>query len=269
MRLRYTKLGRVAFLGHLDLCRHLPRIFRRAGIELHYSVGYHPKPELSFGPALGLGIAALGELLDVKLGEEVPETEICRRLQAVTLGGIDWLGAAALGPNDRALGRVVAETELWAKLPAGTALEPALERWRGDAPLRVRRAGRGAGVGRMIDVRRAVTDLGPVESSSAQAVAVRRRLGWDGAEDLERPVMRFRLTATHEGSAKPAEVLEALWDAAVAADAELGRVALWAVEEDGRLMDPLDLAALRRPLSLPSSEPASLAPGARAAPSPS
>ena len=32
-RLRYTKLGRVAFLGHLDLVRHLPRIFRRAGFS--------------------------------------------------------------------------------------------------------------------------------------------------------------------------------------------------------------------------------------------
>ena len=64
-RLRYTKLGRVAYLGHLDLVRHLPRIFRRAGLELFYSVGFHPKPELSFGPALGLGIPSLGELLDV------------------------------------------------------------------------------------------------------------------------------------------------------------------------------------------------------------
>ena len=33
-RLRYTKLGRIAYLGHLDLIRHLPRIFRRAGLEL-------------------------------------------------------------------------------------------------------------------------------------------------------------------------------------------------------------------------------------------
>ena len=61
-RLRYTKLGRVAYLGHLDLVRHLPRIFRRAGLEIFYSVGFHPKPELSFGPALGLGIPSLGEL---------------------------------------------------------------------------------------------------------------------------------------------------------------------------------------------------------------
>ena len=81
-RLRYTKLGRIAYLGHLDLIRHLPRVFRRAGLEVFYSVGFHPKPELSFGPALGLGIPSLGELLDVKLIDRVPAAELVRRLLA-------------------------------------------------------------------------------------------------------------------------------------------------------------------------------------------
>src|SRR5262249_8223004 len=90
-RVRYTKLGRVAFLGHLDLVRHLPRIFRRAGFELYYSVGFHPKPELSFGPALGLGIPSLGELLDVTLVEDVEAAELRRRLARVTLDGIQIL----------------------------------------------------------------------------------------------------------------------------------------------------------------------------------
>src|SRR5207244_4290088 len=58
-RLRYTKLGRVVFLGHLDLIRHLPRVFRRAGLEVAYSAGFHPKPELTFAPALGLVVSSL------------------------------------------------------------------------------------------------------------------------------------------------------------------------------------------------------------------
>jgi len=55
-RLRYTKLGQAAYLAHLDLVRHLPRIFRRAGLDIAYSHGFHPKPGLCFGPALGLGL---------------------------------------------------------------------------------------------------------------------------------------------------------------------------------------------------------------------
>src|SRR6185369_5749513 len=92
-RIRYTKLGRVAYLGHLDLVRHLPRIFRRAGFELYYSVGFHPKPELSFGPALGLGIPSLGELLDVSLIDDVTPDELLQRLGPVTLDGVELLGA--------------------------------------------------------------------------------------------------------------------------------------------------------------------------------
>src|SRR5205814_4024006 len=108
-RLRYTKLGRVAFLGHLDLVRHLPRIFRRAGFTMFYSDGFHPKPELSYGPALGLGIPSLGELCDVTLIDDVAPEELLRRLARVTLDGIEFLEAARLGPADRPVGGVIAE----------------------------------------------------------------------------------------------------------------------------------------------------------------
>src|SRR4029079_925378 len=50
-RLRFAKLGPAALLGHLDLIRELPRAIRRAGVRLAYSEGFHPKPEMSFGPA--------------------------------------------------------------------------------------------------------------------------------------------------------------------------------------------------------------------------
>ncbi len=144
-RLRYTKLGRIAYLGHLDLIRHLPRVFRRAGLEVFYSIGFHPKPELSFGPALGLGIPSLGELLDVKLIDRVPRRRsscaACRRSRST---GIDFLGAVSLGDNDRALGRVIAEAEFAARLPAGADAEVGLALGRfADAagtPLRIQRA---------------------------------------------------------------------------------------------------------------------------------
>ena len=62
-----AKVGRAAFLGHLDLMRLLSRSFRRADLPLAVTRGYSPKPRISFGPALGLGVPSLGELLDVDL----------------------------------------------------------------------------------------------------------------------------------------------------------------------------------------------------------
>jgi radical SAM-linked protein len=267
MRLRYTKLGRVAYLGHLDLVRHLPRIFRRAGLELFYSVGFHPKPELTYGPALGLGIPSLCELLDVKLTDEVAPDELVERLQAVTIDGVRWLSAVRLGDNDRALGRVLARSTFWARLPVGSSAAEGLARWSAGEPIRVKRTGEGSGVGRMVDVRQAVRWLGPPtpslrdgagpdsgRGSTEDSMALRlERLGWneEGPLGAER-VLEFQLAISTDTSARPIEVVEGLFGPAIAREASLARVALSACEEE-RLLDPLDVVAFRR---LPSPKEA-------------
>ena len=247
VRLRYTKLGRVAYLGHLDLVRHLPRIFRRAGVELNYSLGFHPKPDLSFGPALGLGIPSLGELLDVKLSDRIDAAELVRRLQAVTLDGIRWTGGVGLGTNDRALGRVISRAEFWAALPAGVDVQTGLGVWRSGEPIKVKRQGEGAGVGRMIDVRRAVVLLDVLAPTGLRARAGARRAGMGRCRrGSTRTLIRFQLAVSTEGSAKPIEVLEGLWGADVAREALLARAHLWGdALPDGTLLDALDTEALR------------------------
>jgi radical SAM family uncharacterized protein/radical SAM-linked protein len=252
VRLRYTKLGRVSFLGHLDLVRHLPRIFRRAGLELFYSVGFHPKPELTYGPALGLGIPSLGELLDVKLNEEVAPDELLGRLQDRTIDGVSWLSAVRLGDNDRALGRVLGRSTLWARLPAGACADDGLALWRGGSPIRVKRTGEGSGVGRMIDIRHAVRWLGPAQGIEDAAVHRSRlaRLEWEdeGPCDPAR-LVELQLAISTDTSAKPVEVIEGLFGVEVARDTAFARISLWA-EEGGQLIDPMDIAAFRK---LPSS----------------
>jgi len=243
-RLRYTKLRRVAFLGHLDLIRHLPRIFRRAGVDLFYSVGFHPKPDFSFGPALGLGVPSLGEVLDVKLVDRVPPDELLARLAQVTLEGIDFLQAVALGEGDRGLGRVVAGAVFAARLPLNVDVDRALATYATGEPLVVVRKGRDAregraahGVGRSVDVRRSLQDVARFDDGE-----VRRKLGWQDGD-----LLRFRISVTHEGSARPAEVLDALLrrnPAAAAGDGggdriEVARLGL--VTVDGG--DPLSLVA--------------------------
>jgi radical SAM family uncharacterized protein/radical SAM-linked protein len=261
-RLRYTKLGRVSYLGHLDLVRHLPRIFRRARVELLYSIGFHPKPELSFGPALGLGVPSLGEILDVKLAEPIDPAELVERLNGVTLDGIRWLGGVALGDpeGDRALGKVLARSELWAMLPRGIAARPGLLRWQGGEPLKVLRRGEGAGVGRMVDLRQSLRSLAAVAPGGADDQSVRARLLWNDPDDLDCEIVAFQLAISTEGSAKPGEVVAGLWGEAVAADVTCARVALWAADGD-RLLDPLDTAALRQVTrGMPQVAAAELAP---------
>jgi radical SAM family uncharacterized protein/radical SAM-linked protein len=226
-RLRYTKLGRVAYLGHLDLIRHLPRIFRRAGLELFYSLGFHPKPELSFGPALGLGIPSLGELLDVTLIDDLDAHDLLARLGPVSLDGVAFLDAVRLGPNDRALGRVITRAEFAARLPDGVEAGALVGRFASGAPLVVRRES-DKGIARTVDVRKSLLALAPFDDQAA-----RRRLEWDGGG-----VFSFGVRVSHEGSARPIEVVEALAGPDVAVEADLARLGLWGGDE-AALVDPI------------------------------
>jgi len=63
-RAQYAKLGPARLLSHLELSQAIVRTFRRAGIPLSYSQGFHPLPKLSFGPPLPVGYESFVEFLD-------------------------------------------------------------------------------------------------------------------------------------------------------------------------------------------------------------
>ena len=98
-RLQYEKLGRAFLLGHLDLVREVPRILRRAGTPLSYSQGFHPKPVMTFGPALSLGVPSFEEYVDIKTTQPVELEGWVERLNAVCPVGVRFLEAIALTPG--------------------------------------------------------------------------------------------------------------------------------------------------------------------------
>ena len=66
-RLHFTKLEKARYLSHLELVRLFLRAFRRAGLDLVYSGGYHPMPKVSFALALPVGMESLSEIMDVQV----------------------------------------------------------------------------------------------------------------------------------------------------------------------------------------------------------
>jgi radical SAM-linked protein len=67
IRLRYTKLGKIRFIGHRDLARIWERSIRRGGLPVAYTEGFSPRPKMAFGLALALGFESECEYLDVEL----------------------------------------------------------------------------------------------------------------------------------------------------------------------------------------------------------
>ena len=70
LRVRYTKLGKIRFIGHRDVARIWERSLRKANIPVLYSQGFSPHPRISFGLALPTGFESEAEFVDVYLGED-------------------------------------------------------------------------------------------------------------------------------------------------------------------------------------------------------
>jgi radical SAM-linked protein len=81
VRITFTKQGALRYTGHLDLHRLWERAMRRAELPIAYSQGFHPQPKISLAAALPLGFSSCGEVLDVRLKQEINVDEIARRLE--------------------------------------------------------------------------------------------------------------------------------------------------------------------------------------------
>ena len=63
-RLKYAVEGAYRFAAHLDRVRAFYRALRRSELPVLYTHGFAPKPMLSFGPPLPVGLESEGEYLD-------------------------------------------------------------------------------------------------------------------------------------------------------------------------------------------------------------
>jgi len=103
-RLRWTKLGALAHVSHLEMVGLFMRSLRRADLPLALTAGRHPRPRLSFGPALALGTESYYEVLDVTLTADLEAADVQGRLNEVLPDGAAIVQAAPLAKADRGLG---------------------------------------------------------------------------------------------------------------------------------------------------------------------
>ncbi len=99
----YEKKGRARFLSHIDLIQVLQRAFRRAGIAVRQTQGFHPKPDFSYGPALPLGMEGLKEVLEFRSPRHFGEKEFLARINRALPSGYRFRSLARLGQSDRPL----------------------------------------------------------------------------------------------------------------------------------------------------------------------
>lgn len=70
-RITFSKNFPATLIGHLDFIKNLTRSFRRSGIKLLYSQGFHPFPKIEVASPLPLGISGENELMDLSVSNEI------------------------------------------------------------------------------------------------------------------------------------------------------------------------------------------------------
>lgn len=213
-RLRYRKLGRAAFIGHLDAMRLLQRMLRRAGCEPIYTRGFHPKPDMVFGPALGLGVVSLGEVVDLRLerlsetGEYIQADELQQRLQQAAPEGFVIVEVQQLGAEDKAVSRLITAADFAIGVPKDAAHTDGaqlsqVESWA-QRPLVVERPGKDGGESKRVDVQQFL--LSAEHLGDPTSASVRDELGWPADYD----VVRARVRIDNQGGVRPVELAQAL-----------------------------------------------------------
>jgi radical SAM family uncharacterized protein/radical SAM-linked protein len=99
VRVEYAKRGAVVALSHLETMHAMLRAMRRAGLPLAWSQGFHPKPKVSLGPALPVGVESECEMIDVELCGAMEAAEVARRLAPQLPEGLPLLGVQPLDPG--------------------------------------------------------------------------------------------------------------------------------------------------------------------------
>lgn len=121
VRVRFAKEADLRLISHRDLVRLFERMFRRVGVTLAMSQGFHPRPLMTFPDALSLGIAASNEAMDISFAEEIDPDDLLQRMSDQAPDGLVIKTVRILGDGERKakIERVVYELNL----PPETNLE--------------------------------------------------------------------------------------------------------------------------------------------------
>ena len=137
------------------ICPSLERLFRRAGLRLQMSEGFHPKPRISFPSALALGMEGHDEVMELELAESGSAEELHERLAAHAIPGLKFRRVEILAPGAKQarVRRVAYEATIPAERLANLADQ--VRRVWGSTSYPVQRGEEGS----MVDVRQFLEEL--------------------------------------------------------------------------------------------------------------
>ena len=81
-RIKFTKVDKMRYIGHLDLLKYFQRAIKRARVPIAYSTGFNPHQLMSFATPLPLGMSSTSEFVDIRLETPMECEELKNALNA-------------------------------------------------------------------------------------------------------------------------------------------------------------------------------------------
>lgn len=245
LRVRFSKGGRLAYLGHLELIHTIERCIRRAALPYAVSQGFSPHMRIGYTSALPVGTSSSCEFYDVFLTDLVPAPEALGRLRAATPGDIAPRAAAYIDLREPALTAQISRIDYEVRIAwrDGLAPEP-------------------GALDRALAAVRALDEIPYLRGRKRKVLDVGRTLASLSCPSAtgEGAVLELVTRCDNEGSLRPEIALAALDRLLAGADPAdgsitstgmpaLSRIADWRVERTGQYIEDGD-GPMRSPLPL-------------------
>jgi radical SAM-linked protein len=94
----FSKTGMLRYLSHLELITAVTRALRRTEVPVDYTKGFHPNPDVSFGPPLNVGVAGTSEYFDMVVFAPF-DVQLYRTLLNSTLPDGIWINDMRIIPS--------------------------------------------------------------------------------------------------------------------------------------------------------------------------
>lgn len=185
-RLRFGKQGVTRLLGHHDVTRTFHRAFRRAGLTLRFSEGFHPQPRLRFSPPPPVGVESVAEYLDFDILEAGLGTdELLQKLQCALPEGLSPLELTEIPLNNPPVSARIGQVEYHVRSAGAISLDFMAER---------------------VQWFRSVSEV-PVTRERKGTVKQRNLKDWIECLDITATGMRLKLKVTDGGTVNPYDAM--------------------------------------------------------------
>lgn len=249
LRVAYPKVGRLKYLGHLELIHTVEQVVRRAGLPYAVTQGFSPHMRIAYTSALPVGTSSAAEYFDVYLTELVPAALALARLQDAAPADLRPLSAAYVELRRPALTAEIGRVDYLIGLALCNGNDVTEDRlcevfatWlNGDADIEIPyRRGKKS---KVLALNRVLTGA-QVRLSSDGRVWVELKTHCDNEGSLRPEILIAALDQALRGlePGVDEEIVSTGIQKLVAIESfQVERSAQWAVDESGRASAPLDV----------------------------